>query len=142
MLSSADVASKWVQNTSNAGASMKAGVMAVTTAPTQTAAQHLDRYQAGVMNAVASGKMAAALNAVSLSDWQNSMITKGIARVPQGVQAAKNKFQSFMDQWLPFQQGLQSRIAQMPKGTLADSQARAAFAIQYNAGFSKRLPGS
>lgn len=142
MLSSADVAAKWVTNTSNSGAAMKAGVMAVQTAPTATAAQHLDRYQAGVMQAVSSGKMAAALNAVTLQDWQNAMVTKGIARVPQGVQAAKGKMQSFMDQWLPQMQNLKSRIAQMPKGTLADSQARAAFAIQFNAGFSKRLPGS
>ena len=142
MLSSADVAAKWVTNTSNAGAAMKAGVMAVTVAPTHTAALHLDRYQSGVMQAVSSGKMAAALNAVSLTDWQNAMVTKGIARVPQGVQAAKGKVQTFMDQWLPRMQDLKTRIANMAKGTLADSQARAAFAIQYNAGFSKRLPGS
>jgi hypothetical protein len=30
----------------------------------------------------------------------------------------------------------------MPKGTLADSQARAAMAISMNAAFSKRLPGA
>lgn len=142
MLSSAAVAAKWAQNTSGAAAAMKAGVMAVTTAPTATAAQHLDRYQQGVMNAVSSGKMAAALNAVSLQDWQQAMVTKGIARVPQGVQAAQPKFQSFMDSWLPYEQGLQQRMASMPKGTLADSTARAAFAIQYNAAYSKRLPGS
>lgn len=142
MLSSAAVAAKWVRNTSGAAEAMKAGVMAVTTAPTATAAQHLDRYQAGVMAAVSSGKMAAALNRVSLQDWQTSMTTKGISRVPMGVQAAQGKFQTFMDAWLPYQQGLQQRIASMPKGTLADSQARANFAIQYNAAFSKRLPGS
>lgn len=142
MLSSADVAAKWVTNTSNAGAAMKAGVMAVTTAPTATAAQHLDRYQAGVLQAVSSGSMAAALNKVSLSDWQQAMVTKGIARVPQGVQAAKGKVQTFMDSWLPYQAQLQSRIAAMPKNSLADSQARANFAIQYNAAYSKRLAGS
>lgn len=142
MLSAAAVAAKWVQNTSGAANAMKAGVQAVTVSPTSVAAQHLDRYQAGVMQAVSSGKMAAALNAVSLADWQNAMLTKGISRVPQGVQAAQGKMQAFLDKWLPYQDGLRQRIASMPKGTLADSQARANFAIQYNAAFSKRLPGS
>ena len=142
MITSAAATAKWVRNTSGAADAMKIGVMAVTTAPTATAAQHLDRYQQGVMNAVSSGKMAAALNAVTLNDWQQAMVTKGIARVPQGVQSAQGKFQTFMDAWLPYEQQLQTRIAQMPKGTLADSQARANFAIQYNAAYSRRLPGS
>ena len=142
MLSAADVANKWVTNTSNSGAAMKAGAMSVTVSPTQTAALHLDRYQAGVINAVQSGRMATALNAVSLPDWQQAYITKGIARMPQGVQAAKPKFQQFMDTWLPKMDTLKSRIAQMPKSTLADSQARAAFAINYNAQQGKRFAGS
>ena len=142
MLSSAAVAAKWAQNTAGAANAMKAGVQAVTVSPTATAAQHLDRYQQGTANAVTSGKMAAALNAVSLQDWQNAMLTKGIARVPQGVQAAQPKMQSFMDKWLPLQQQLSDRVSQMPKGTLADSQARSNFAIQFNAAYSKRLPGS
>jgi hypothetical protein len=86
--------------------------------------------------------MAAALQAVSLQDWQNAMNTKAVSRIPQGVQAAQGTFQSFMDKWLPYQQQLQARVATMPKGTVADSQARASFAIAYNAAYSKRLPGS
>jgi hypothetical protein len=95
-----------------------------------------------VQQAVSSGKMAAALNAVQLSDWQNAMNTKAVARIPAGVQAAKPKYNAFMDKWLPYEQALSSRVASMPKGTVADSQARAAFAIAYNAAYSKRLIGS
>jgi hypothetical protein len=118
------------------------GVNGVTEAPTAKAAQVLDRYLAGVTAAVSSGRMAQALNNVSLQDWKSAMLSKGKARIAQGVQAAQQKFTDFMTQWLPFEQQLQARIASMPKGTLADSQARAAFAISYNAGWSKRLPGS
>jgi hypothetical protein len=142
MLTAAQVADKWAQNTAGATNALKAGVANVTISPTAQAAQALDRYLSGVQQAVSSGKMAAALNAVQLSDWQNAMNTKAVARIPAGVQAAKPKYNAFMDKWLPYEQALSSRVASMPKGTVADSQARAAFAIAYNAAYSKRLIGS
>lgn len=143
MLTSQQVAAKWSRNTAGATDSLKAGVASVTTAPTATAAQRLDKYLSGTANAVNSGRMAAALNAVSLADWQNAMNTKAVARIGQGVQASVGKFQSFMDKWLPYEQTLRDRVRSMPNdGTLASSQARAAFAIAYNAAFSHRLIGS
>lgn len=143
MLSSAQVAQKWQRNTAGATDSLKAGVAAVQTAPTAIAAQRLDKYLNGVTSAVTSGRMATALNNVSLSDWQNAMNTKAVARIGQGVQAAVGKVQSFMDKWLPLQQQLSDRVKSMPNdGTLASSIARSNFAIQFNAAYSKRLIGS
>lgn len=142
MLSSAQVTSKWQQNTSAAVQSYKDGVNAVTTSPTATAAQRLDNYLAGVNAAVSSGRMAAALNGVSLQTWQAAAVNKGAPRIPLGVQAAAPKFQAFMDKWLPYEQALKARIAAMPKGGLAEAQARANAAIAYNAAYSKRLAGS
>lgn len=142
MLTSAQVAQKWVRNTSQSTQALIDGVSNVTTSPTAQAAQHLDRYLSGVTQAVNSGKMAAALNNVSLQDWQNAMKTKAVARIPAGVQAAQGKMQSFMDKWLPYEQQMSDRIKQMPKGSVADAQARSNYAIAYNAAFSKRLLGS
>ena len=142
MLTAQQVAQKWSRNASSATEAFKAGVQSVTVAPTAKAAQALDRYLSGVTQAVQSGKMAAALNAVSLQDWTNAMLTKAVARIPAGVAAATPKMQAFMEKWLPYQQSMKDRIATMPKGTVADAQARANFAIAYNAAFSKRLIGS
>jgi hypothetical protein len=142
MLTSSQVAQKWATNTQNAQAALKAGVMAVTTAPTAIAAQRADKYLAGVNAAVSSGRYQAALNSVSLQDWQQAMNTKASARIGPGVTAAVPKMQSFMDKWLPYEAAGSATVAGMPKTTLADSQARAAFMIQYNAAFSKRLVGS
>ena len=142
MLSSQQVTAKWQQNTAGATQAYKDGINSVSVAPTATAAQHLDRYLNGVNAAVSSGKMAAALNAVSLQSWQQASINKGAPRIALGVQAAAQKFQAFMDKWLPYEQALQARIAAMPKGGLAESQARANAAIAYNAAYSKRLAGS
>lgn len=142
MLTSAQVTAKWQQNTSGAVQSYKDGVNAVTTSPTQAAAANIQNYLTGVNNAVSSGRMVAALNAVSLQAWQAAATNKGAARIPLGVQAAAPKFQAFMDKWLPYEQALKTRIASMPKGGLAESQARAAAAIAYNAAYSHRLAGS
>ena len=142
MLTPQQVAAKWVRNTSNATEALKAGVQGVTTAPTSLAAQAQDRYVQGVQNAVSSGRWQKGLMGVSLADWQNAMLTKAVARIPGGVSAATQKFTDFMSAWLPYEAQLQARIAGMPKGDLAASQARAAAAIQYNAAYSKRLPGS
>lgn len=142
MLTSAQVTQKWQQNTSAAVQSYKDGVNAVTTSPTAAAAANIQNYLAGVNAAVSSGRMAAALNAVSLQAWQAAAVNKGAARIPLGVQSAAPKFQAFMDKWLPYEAALKARIAAMPKGGLAESQARANAAIAYNAAYSKRLAGS
>lgn len=140
MLTPQQVAQKWVNNTSAAGQALTDGVNAVTVAPGEKAAQAQDRYLSGVNAAV--GRWAANTRAVSLADWKNAMLTKGKARIASGVAAAQGKFADFMTTWLPLQEQLRQRIAAMPKGTLADSQNRAAAAIAFNAAYSKRLPGS
>lgn len=142
MLTPQQVAEKWRANTSNATQAFKDGVNGVTTSPTAQAAQAQDRYLAGIQQAVSSGKWAARLNAVTVDQWKNAMLTKGAARIAGGVQAAVPKMTDFMSRWLPYEAALSDRIRTMPKGSLADSQNRANFAIAYNAAFSKRLPGS
>ena len=140
MLTPAQVAQKWVNNTSAAGQAFTDGVNNVTVAPGEKAAQNLQGYINGVNNA--AQRWAANTRAVSLQDWKASMLGKGKARIGQGVAAAQQKFSDFMSNWLPYEAAMQQRIASMPKGTLADSQARAAASIAYNAAYSKRLPGS
>src|SRR5689334_17802100 len=76
---------KWKQNMGTAGEAMKAGVQAVTVSPTQLAAQAVDKYQQGVMDAVNSGRYVAGLQSVSNADWQRSMLDKGIPNMQTGV---------------------------------------------------------
>jgi glycerol kinase len=142
MLTPQQGAAKWAANTSNAMQAFKDGVNSVTVSPMAKAAQALDRYLSGVQQAVSSGKMAAALNAGTVDTWKQAMLTKGAARISGGVQAATPKMVAFNTVWYPYEQALSDRIAGMPKGSVADSQARSNYAIAYNAAFSKRLPGS
>jgi hypothetical protein len=120
----ADVASKWSRNLSSSTASIQAGVQAVTVAPTQLAARQQDAYLQGIQNAVASGKWAAGLQRVSLGDWQNSMITKGIPRIQQGAIAGKPRVENFMGQLIPFIQTQQRALAATPRGSLEQNLNR------------------
>ena len=133
-----DVANKWANNIAQATDSIRQGVQAVTTAPTQLAAQAQDRYIAGVQRAVSTGKWQAGLQKVSLADWQNAMINKGIPRIGSGAAAAKTKFASFMTQFLPYvQQGVQ-QLQTMPRGTLDQNIQRAVFMMNHNAQFQRQ----
>lgn len=142
MLTPQQVAEKWRANTSNAQQAFKDGVNGVQTAPGQRAAAAADRFLAGVQASVSSGRWQQKVAGVSLESWKASMVGKGAARIAGGVAAAVPKMQDFMTRWLPYEADLSARIAAMPKGDLASAQARANFAIAYNAAFSKRLPGS
>lgn len=129
------VAQRWANNLGAATDKIKAGVAAVTVAPTQAAAQAQSAYLAGVQNAVSSGRWAASLQAVSLSDWQNAMNTKGINRIAAGATGAVPKMQSFMTQFLPFLANGVAQLASTPRGGLEQNIARATQMMRYNAGF-------
>ena len=135
----AAVSARWQRNLSGATEKIREGIQSVTVSPTETALARKDNYLQGVQNAVANGTYEAGLRSVSLEDWKQAALTKGVARISAGAAAAQGKVQRFMDVWLPTQADLSRRIEQMPKGTIADSQARAAAAIQYNAALKGKM---
>lgn len=118
------IADKWAQRLSNAQTDIQNGVMNVTVAPTAKAAKNPQKYLLGVQNAVNSGKWAKSLNNVTLQQWQESMITKGLPRVSQGAQAAKSKMSNFMTRLLPYQQTLSAKVSAMPNTTLEENISR------------------
>lgn len=132
----ADIAAKWATNLGNAGTSIQKGVQGVTTSPTAMAAANADGYLSGVQKAVSSGKWSRNLQAVSLSSWQNAMITKGLPRIQTGAQAGKGKVQSFMTQLMPYVQNLQGQLASTPRGTLGQNIQRMNTWVQGMAQFS------
>lgn len=133
-------AQNWSNGMQGAGAKIKAGIQAVTTSPTQLAAAASDRYQQGVLAAVASGKFAANLQAVSLQSWQQSAINKGIPRIAAGASAAVGKMQNFLTQFLPFINGV---VAQLPpRGDLQTNINRAVSVMQGAANFKYQKPTS
>jgi hypothetical protein len=130
-----DVANKWAARLASATDAIRQGVQSVTVSPTQKAAQRTDSYLSGVQRAVTSGKYQRGLQRVSLADWQNAMLNKGLPRVASGAAAAKDKMTAFMSKFLPYVDGLQAKLANQPRGDLSQNIARMVTAVEYMAAF-------
>ena len=120
------VAQKWVRNLSGSTQDITEGVQAVTESPTAKAADQSAKYLLNVQRAVDSGKYASRLRGVSLQDWKDKTLSKGIGRIAKGASDAEGDFQDFMAELIPFQERLQEVIDQMPDTSLEDSIARQA----------------
>jgi len=119
-------AKKWASRTTAAVEDWRKGIEGVSESPTAKAALHLDKLLANIMESINSGRMAAALNNVSLADWKTASTTKGPGRIPAGVQGAVGKQEAYYRKVFPFLQTVQDEIASMPNMTIEDSIARAA----------------
>jgi hypothetical protein len=118
MKSAAEAAQNWATAMAQAGAKYTAGVGRVTQSPNAKAAAAASSYAAGTANAVASGKFAAANNAVPLSTWQQGCTQKGAQRLASGAQAAQGKVQNVMSQLIPQIQSVAASLPPRgPKGT-------------------------
>jgi hypothetical protein len=129
-------ADQMVTNWKNAMASpttsqnYSAGVQATQVNPMALAAAASDRYAQGTAAAVASGKFQNALNSTPKSTWVNNSVTKGAPRLSSGATAALPKYQAFANKWAPIYANVSQAVAAMPKGGLANAQARSNTAIQ------------
>ena len=134
-LTAQQVAERWSQRGSNSGETVRAGVASVQENPAEKAAAAKDRWLAGVQRAAQNGKYEAKLRQVTLADWKNAMINKGIPNMQNGYTVAKAKFARFMEQWLPYVRQGAAQIRMMPKNNLDQSIARAVAMIRHNAAF-------
>jgi hypothetical protein len=132
------VADKWSRNLGGATKSIQDGVAEVTVAPTQRAAERVNAYLAGTQRAVSDGRFQAGLRRVSLEDWKQAMLIKGVPRVAAGANAAKDKMAGFMAEWLPHMDAGVRALESMPRGDLQSNIARAVAMMEHNARFRRR----
>lgn len=102
------IAQAWAAGMSNSRQKMQDGINSVTVAPGQAAARQKGAYVAGVQ--ASQDKWATNVSRVSLSEWQQAMVGKGLDRIAGGATAAQPKVAQFMTKLIPY-------IAQV-KGTL------------------------
>jgi len=132
MAVSADqAAADWVSGISAKTAKMQANVQAVTVAPGQLAARQKAVYVQNVQ--ARADHWAARVGRVSLQEWQNAMITKGIPRVATGASAAQAKMTAVFAQLLPFIERGKSSLPQ--RGTFEQNKNRAMAWMDYMHGF-------
>lgn len=117
---------------------MRAGVEAVSEAPTAKAAAKQEKMRQRLLEAIESGKWANSLKRVSLDDWKQKMIDLGINRVAAGLDANKAKVQEFAAQLLPHIEAGQKLIEKMPDVTLEDSINRMTTFIRHMSKFQRK----
>lgn len=125
----------WRDRLSGSTERITQGVQGVNTAPGQAAARNADLWLQRVM--ASKDKWRSRVSSVSLQDWQQSMIQKGIPRIAQGAQANAPKVQAFMQEFLPYVDNVANQVRQMPKGTVEQGIARAVAQIRGNAQFRR-----
>jgi len=127
------IAARWAQGLASATQKITDGVNAVTVSPGQAAARQKAVYVANV-NASAD-KWAAKVSAVSVQQWQQSTVTKGIPRIATGAAASQPKFATFMGQLLPY---ISRQVQGLPpRGNLQQNIARMTQFVQGMAQFSQ-----
>lgn len=136
-MSPQQIAEKWSRNTTGATQSMRDGVNAVTANPMEKAAQAQDAYLAGVQRAVQTGKWQAGLRSVTLAQWKDDMINKGIPRISAGVAAAKEKYTRFMTELMAHIGTIRAELEGMPRGDLETNLNRMMFNARRMADFRR-----
>ena len=116
---------------------IRRGVERLKESPTVAAAKKLDKMRERWLKAMDEGKIKRGLESVPLDEWKDKFLEKGVARIPSGVDGAREKMLKFASKLLSYQAAGQAKIKEMPDVTLEDSIARASEWIRYMSKFKK-----
>jgi hypothetical protein len=127
------IAAHWAQQLAGAGPKIQSGIQGVQAAPGAAAARQKQAYVAGVT--AKADKWASNVAAVSLAEWQQAFINKGLPRIASGAQQAQPKFTQFMAKLLPYQK---SALSSLPaRGNLQQNITRMTQWVNAMAQFQK-----
>lgn len=116
-------------------ADLEAGIRRVQTAPTQQAA---DKQQKWAQNTAASAaKWARNTRAVSLEQWRDATLSKGIPRISGGIDAAAPKVIAMAERLLPAVDAAAAKARAMPDLTLDDNINRMSTFVREMAKFQR-----
>lgn len=116
---------------------MRTGINNVTQAPGAQAAKKADKMLANLTTAVTSGKWAANVGKVTLDEWKDKMLNKGLGRVATGIDAASAKVTAFAEKLLPAVDAAAAKVKSMPDLTIEDSINRVGTFIREMSKFKK-----
>lgn len=103
---------------------MRAGARRVTVAPSASAIKAKAKMLQNLVASIEDGTWEKELGKITLTDWQDAFIDKGVNRVAAGIDGAEEKVKEFAS-WLNGRiDSGQAIIDKMPDLTLEDSIAR------------------
>lgn len=128
MLDAASMVNKWAERTASSSAieAYKKGVGRVTESPAAKAAQKLDKYRQGVLDALDSGKTRDNMMNSPVELYRNNAINIGATRIASGVKKGTSKYTNFTQSYVPFLESAMAANSGMPDTTLDDRIAKSA----------------
>lgn len=115
---------KWNRRLKGSIEDIRSGVNKVTESPTAKAAQKQEKMIQNLTAAVSSGKWKAGLQRVSLEEWKQKTLDKGLGRIASGADGATDKVAAFGTQLMAYQDTLKASVDKMPDLGLQDSISR------------------
>lgn len=134
----AEAREKWARNLKSSVPDIQAGVNRVTEAPGKRAAAKADKMLANLTEKVRDGTWAARVGGITLEEWKEATLSKGIGRIAAGVDGSSAKVEDFFGQLFAYQDGISAKLKNMPDLTLEDSINRMTTWVRDMAKFSKR----
>jgi len=133
-----EFAEKWNRRLKGALEDIRRGVERVEVSPTEKAAQKKEKMKQRLIEAIDSGKWEAGLKRVTLDEWKQKMLNKGINRIPAGVDEATTDVEDFARELLPHIEAGRKKIEGMPDVTLEDNIRRMEEFIRHMAKFKRK----
>lgn len=116
-----EYAEKWGRRLKGATQDIERGVNRVSEAPGIKAAKQKDLMKTNINKALDEGRWEKAVAAVTLEDWKEKIITKGIQRIGAGVDQAMNKQAAMAEKLLRAVDESVAIVNRTPRGTIDDN---------------------
>ena len=123
-LTPAQYAEKQARNLKNSLPDIRAGIERVSTAPGVAAAAAQTRMKDNLNRSIDDGRWAAKVRGVTLEEWKNAALNKGVDRIAAGIDQAHDKQVQMAGRLLAAVDSSAAKSNAMPRGTIQDSIAR------------------
>jgi len=117
-------AEKQARNLKNSLPDIRAGIERVSTAPGVAAAAAQTRMKDNLNRSIDDGRWAAKVRGVTLEEWKNAALNKGVDRIAAGIDQAHDKQVQMAGRLLAAVDSSAAKSNAMPRGTIQDSIAR------------------
>ncbi len=123
-LTSQEFRDKWKRRTKDAQGDYRDGIARVNEAPGKKAVEKQDKLQRNFNDAVDSGKWKRNTEAVTLEDWKQPTLKKGVQNFSTGVEAAGDKVLAFAEELDAVLSLVRSKVDKMPDETFGERMER------------------
>ncbi len=136
-LTGLEAAEKHARRLTGATEDIRQGVERVTVAPGQLAAAKVDKMRQNLLASIDDGTWATNVAKVTVGEWKDDMLNKGVNRIGPGVTAAIPKTAVFFSELFEHQDKIVAEINNMPDLSLEDNIGRMVHNARRMAEFKK-----